>query len=162
MSISPEIRLRPAVEADSANVFSWNGAPDVRAVSVCTAPIAHASHQAWFAARLADPSSLILIVEHGGRAVGVVRFARTERTAVVSIALDPADRGRGAGRRALAAGIAIARDRLAVDVYEAWIDESNEASRRTFAAAGFAREDERRLDDGRTFAIWRRRESGTP
>ncbi len=126
--------LRPAGPADSAQVLGWNGAAEVRARSLDPRPIDPADHARWFAARLADPACALWIVEVAGAPAGVVRVDGLPDAARISIAVDPAWRGRGVGR----AAIALACRAAGVPVV-AEIRLDNHASVAAFAAAGFTR-----------------------
>ncbi len=66
--------LRPATDADSANVLAWRNHPDVRSVSLTQHVIQPAEHATWWAKTLADPTRLVLIYERQGAPAGVVTF----------------------------------------------------------------------------------------
>jgi RimJ/RimL family protein N-acetyltransferase len=123
-------RLRAARPDDCARVFAINFAPDVRAVSKTAAVIPYGEHETWFARRLATPAPFWMI-EDRGAIVGVVRIDLGGR---ISIALDECARGKGIGRRAIAAACA-EWDRIA----HAEIDPANHASIACFEACGFVR-----------------------
>jgi UDP-2,4-diacetamido-2,4,6-trideoxy-beta-L-altropyranose hydrolase len=102
----PSIALRPATEQDARQVWEWRNAPEIRATAIDTAEIPWESHSAWFARRIADPNSVMLVAEEGaaGVGVGVVRFDLDGDAAAVSIFLAPGHAGRGMGRAILQAG----------------------------------------------------------
>ncbi len=100
----PDIALRPATEHDARQVWEWRNAPEIRATAIDTAEIAWESHSAWFARRIADPTSVMLVAEEGGAGAGVVRFDLDGDAAAVSIFLAPGNAGRGMGRAILQAG----------------------------------------------------------
>jgi spore coat polysaccharide biosynthesis protein SpsF len=122
------ISLRDARPEDAQRVYAWNCAPEVRALSGDARPVAFTDHVRWFRKRLREPR--MWIVEDLGVAVGIVRIDGDD---AISIALDPAARGRGIGRRAIAAACAL-RDGAVV----ASIHQDNHASRACFEACGFA------------------------
>lgn len=100
----PNIALRPAIEQDARQIWEWRNAPEIRATAVDTAVIPWESHSTWFARRIADPKSVMLIAEERGDGVGVIRFDLDGETATVSIFLAPGHAGRGMGRTILQAG----------------------------------------------------------
>jgi RimJ/RimL family protein N-acetyltransferase len=130
---NPIVALRDAGPADCVAVWEWNFAPDVRARSIDQRPVTFAQHAKWYADRIADLDAPIWIVEHGGRAIGVVRLDwRSDGAGRISIALAPDARGRGIGRLAITLAC------------QAWgrpviaeIHPSNLPSRACFAACGF-------------------------
>ena len=136
MTREQELSLRPATMADAPAVWAWRNDPDSRAASLNEREIPYPEHEAWFAAALADPDRTLLIgVEPGGEAVGMVRFdcAAGDDTRV-SINLAPQRRGQGLGTALLRLAVATRADeRLRAEVRAA-----NEASRRLFERCGFA------------------------
>ena len=130
--------LRPAEMSDCEMVWRLNNRREVRAVSQSPQRIEWDEHRQWYAQQLQAPKSLFLIVEVKGDSVGVLRITRTtDDTAIVSIALNPAQRGRGVGRRSIRDACeqyAVAYPHMTI---EAWISEDNHASARCFCAAGF-------------------------
>jgi spore coat polysaccharide biosynthesis predicted glycosyltransferase SpsG/RimJ/RimL family protein N-acetyltransferase len=136
----PLIALRPATADDARAIWEWRNDAAAREASFSSEPIPWESHEPWFAARLADPATRILIaLAPDGAAIGFVRFDLDGDTAVISIGLAPASRGHGYGRRVIAAACA---EVLAVAagprVVIAYVKPGNEASLRAFRAAGFA------------------------
>lgn len=130
-----EVTLRRANLADRERVYEYNFANDVRAVSGSPTAVAYSDHVRWYSARIMDPSSPIWIVEQYGEPVGTVRIdARDGMNARISIALAPAARGHGIGRKA----IELACTKWCGAVV-AEIHESNARSRACFTACGFAR-----------------------
>ena len=122
------ITLRPATVDDCERVWGWNFASDVRRVSNDASIVELAQHAAWYMDRLAHDAPM-WIVEAEGAPVGVVRIDSDGR---ISIALGAEARGRGIGRRAIAAACAVwARPVVAT------IRNNNPASRACFEACGF-------------------------
>ena len=130
------LSLRPATMADAPAVWTWRNDAGSRAASLNEDEISYPEHEAWFAAALADPDRALLIgVEAGGEAVGMVRFDRVEGGDTrVSINLAPQWRGQGLGTALLRLAVGTREDeRLRAEVRVA-----NEASRRLFERCGFA------------------------
>lgn len=127
------IALRPATPDDCAQVWAWNFAPDVRAVSSDTRVVDLDEHARWYGARLQRPESPIWIVEESGIPVGVVRVDQlADGAGRISIALANSARGRGIGKRSIAA----ACERWARPVV-AHVRKDNAPSRTAFEACGF-------------------------
>jgi RimJ/RimL family protein N-acetyltransferase len=121
------ISVRPAVLDDCENVFAWSCAPDVRAVSKDTRPIAYSDHARWYVSRIVVGAPT-WIVEADGQPVGVIRIDGAR----ISIALAETARGRGIGREAIAR---VTREWGGPIVAE--IAPSNRASQACFEACGF-------------------------
>lgn len=150
-----EFRLRDATLSDSRAVWTLATDPSVRAASFSTAPIPWETHLEWFPTRLRSADSLFLVAEDGSeRVLGYLRADRHGTSATLSIALHPSARGRGEASGLLREATEIARRRFpAVDSLLAWIEASNEASRRAFASAGFLPVEGARTEEGRTFHL---------
>lgn len=129
--------LRAARREDCEAIWRWNFAPDVRAWSRNTEPVALVDHTRWFARRLAEHDAPIWVIEevsgdqrHG---VGVVRLEPPRHgRARISIALAAFARGRGIGRAAIAE---VCRQWGRPIVAEIFSDHA--ASRACFEACGF-------------------------
>jgi RimJ/RimL family protein N-acetyltransferase len=131
------IALRAATLEDCDRVWQWNFAADVRAMSNDPSIVELATHAAWYVDRLAKGA--IWIVECEGEACGVVRIDAGR----ISIALAADARGRGVGKRAIAAAC-VAWGGPVV----AQIRGDNEPSRAAFMACGF-------VPNGRETYEWR-------
>ena len=129
--------LRAAAIADCERVWQWNFAADVRALSNDPTIVELAEHTAWYAARIAKGA--IWIVECDGEDVGVVRIDAGK----ISIALAANARGKGVGKRAIAAAC-LAWGGPVV----AQIRSDNQPSRAAFLACGF-------VSNGRETYEWR-------
>jgi GNAT superfamily N-acetyltransferase len=126
--------LRPAVWADSRRLLTIANLPDVRAVSFRPEPITETVHAAWVAQRLMDPDARIWLTPGGE---GTIRLQRDADVAVVSLALDPAARGRGLAGTLVADIQGWLRATGFAARLEAWVRHGNQASNRLFARAGF-------------------------
>lgn len=130
--------IRPATQADSAEVLRWRNHPDVRAVSLTQHVIGQAEHDAWFAKTLQDPSRLVCMYEFHGTPSGVVSFFdidRESRTAWWGYYLD--NDGLNERDELLPAWMQIQREakkyaftQLGLDELHAEVLEANEAVRR--------------------------------
>ncbi len=136
--LADELRLRRAGTDDSAAIHAWRNHPDTRRHALDPAEIDQANHEGWFLAVLADPNRELLIAEHGGHPVGVLRYDITAGRALVSIYLVPGLAGKGWGRRLLLAGEDwLRKERPDVVVCDAEITAANTASLALFSDAGF-------------------------
>jgi len=134
------VALRPATAVDSGLLFDWVNRPDSLAVSLKTGgPVGRDNHEAWFAARLADPDTGIWIAERDDVPVGQVRLQRRGVALEVSIYVDGAARGEGAAARMLDLARAEAGKRWPGVPLLARVKPDNAASRRLFTRAGYGR-----------------------
>jgi UDP-2,4-diacetamido-2,4,6-trideoxy-beta-L-altropyranose hydrolase len=133
------VTVRPAIAGDEALLLAWANDPVARAAGFQTDPIPAETHHRWLAARLVDPgTSRIWIGLDGGRPIGVVRVdLAADGALVVSITLDPAERGRARSRPLLEEGLEAARTAYPGSRFRAWIRPDNRASVALFASAGF-------------------------
>jgi RimJ/RimL family protein N-acetyltransferase len=133
------VSLRPAAAADEGLLLAWANDPVVRAAGFQPEPISADTHHRWFMQRLAEPaSSRIWIGLEDDTPIGVVRVDMApDGTLVVSISLDPAQRGLGKSRPLLEAGLSAARAAFPRARFRAWIRHDNSASVALFEGAGF-------------------------
>lgn len=134
------LTARRAAAGDSSFVWETNNDPFVRSMSLSTGSIPWEEHERWYAERLGDENSIVLVLEAGGERTGVVRLRRRGDAAVVSVALSPRSRGMGFGTDAIRFGSRIARSSWPVARVEAVIRETNGASLKAFGKAGFVEE----------------------
>jgi RimJ/RimL family protein N-acetyltransferase len=133
------IAVRPASAEDEQRILAWANDPVARASGFRPEPITPDAHHRWFAARLAEPDTCrIWIGLDGQQPIGVVRVEQdADGFLVVSIALDPAQRGRGKSRPLLEAGLDAARAAFPEPRFRAWIRDDNRASLALFEGSGF-------------------------
>lgn len=129
------LTLQAATDQDSHFIWLVNNAPLTRAQSINSEPIPWASHEAWFASKLEDPTCKMWVALTHNERVGVIRFQLSGREALVSVALDEAQQGRGLGRRLIAEATALVFAETPVAV--AMIRPDNVGSIRAFEAAGY-------------------------
>lgn len=130
--------MRPVVEDDCDAIHAWRNAPDTRRYFHDDRPVALENHREWYAGLLADPDRQMWIGELDGFPVGVIRFDKGGRDAIVSVYMVPGETGRGLG-----AGLIIAGCRAAaahwpdLETIDAEVLAENTASERAFSKAGF-------------------------
>ncbi|HEX8429346.1 UDP-2,4-diacetamido-2,4,6-trideoxy-beta-L-altropyranose hydrolase [Hymenobacter sp.] len=136
----PPFFLRPATPADSHQLFEWTNDPAVRQYSFHPELVLWPEHERWFAARLTDPESLILVVEQPGTGylMGLIRFQVTNQQATLSYSLAAAHRGQGLAPLLLLAGTRqITQKFPAVRQVLGHVQPENLASCKAFARAGY-------------------------
>lgn len=132
------VRLRAAAEGDCGLLFAWANDPETRKMSFNSKAIPRPDHDAWFARRMTDPGTRLLIaVDPFGNPLGQVRFQKDNDGAVLSISVAPEHRGRGLAPKIARSGAFEVLDSRWTDRVLAWVIAGNEASTRTFQKAGF-------------------------
>lgn len=134
---------RLAVFEDWQNILAWRNDPLTRQFSKTHDPIGETQHKEWLSRFLKSKDHFLFVVESadGGEPLGLVRFEPEishGKECLVSINLNPKNRGQGLAKQILRLGIQ-AYDELSPDVLTliAEIDASNHASIKTFSANGF-------------------------
>lgn len=136
--LTSSVMLRPAELADCERIFNWRNAEETRQFSFEAKPIAFDEHVAWFRKALENPDRQILIGESNGEAVGVLRFDRDEKRAVISVYLVPGHYGKGIGVQLIEQGISwVEHNWPQVEAIEATIMANNIPSISAFSKAGF-------------------------
>jgi RimJ/RimL family protein N-acetyltransferase len=141
-SMMPMITIRPAVENDSQDLFTWRNDPDSRQASISQAVVSREDHERWFASSLASPRRAIYLAidSQSGESIGMCRFDLDESATVaeVSINLNPKWRGRGLALSVLTEAIKSFRLSAGKAVpLTATVRSTNPASARIFVNAGF-------------------------
>jgi UDP-2,4-diacetamido-2,4,6-trideoxy-beta-L-altropyranose hydrolase len=133
-----DIKIRAATADDARNLFAWRNDPGVREVSRSRGLIEWSTHKAWLAEVLSSPDRHLLIGEHQGSPVGVVRFDVKDEDADISIYLVPGTQPFGRGRSLLrCAERWLAANRPAVGRIRAEVMAGNERSKGLFLGAGY-------------------------
>lgn len=132
--------FRPAELEDCRQVFDWANDPVIRQASFHSSQIGWQEHAQWFERTLADRNTRFwIIMLHGHRPAGQVRFVKSGDEAVISISLAAGYRNAGLGSRA----IKMACRRLfamgGISLVSALVKKENEQSVKSFARAGFER-----------------------
>lgn len=135
------VTLREAGRADCDRIYGWRNSPQVRQWSRNQAPIDYPAHCAWYAQMLDDPARVLLIAEHAGQAVGVVRFDIHDTNAEISVYATPDRLSGGWGAAVLhRASDWLQSNHPHVQQIVAEVLAENVASRGAFRRAGY-RED---------------------
>ena len=137
------LRLRPVEQRDCRLLWEWANEPGVRAASFSQHPIPWEDHQAWFAGKMKDRNSLILIGEdERGAAIGQFRADTSsgkEKEAYIDVSLAPEARGAGCGSLLIDSGVRQVFASTTAQSLHAFIRPENRASLRAFERAGFTR-----------------------
>ena len=135
---SLHLELRRATLDDAQPMFEWRDDPRTRARSLDPRPLDWEVHRRWLAQRIADGECDLLIASDTLGPVGVLRFDAAGSSATVSIYLVPQRQGTGLGAPLLRAGERwLQHNRPQVSELRATVLESNHASLRVFADAGY-------------------------
>lgn len=138
-AIGDTLALRAAHAEDSALLLRWRNDDTTRAGSRNQAEVTPAEHERWLAAALESPDRRLLICEFDGEPIGQVRFDRLEAYRYeISVALEPASRGKGLGTRLIRGSVLWLWEHTHASAVEARVRRENDVSRRAFEAAGFA------------------------
>lgn len=134
---SNEIIVRPALETDARRVWEIRNSPEVRSNSENSEEITLEKHLVWFAKKyFSNQKNLIFILDFNRLAVGYCRldFDAEENFYIISIAIDPAYRGRGWGQTLLKRSLLLAGPGKK---FVAKILEHNLPSLKIFEKSGF-------------------------
>jgi UDP-2,4-diacetamido-2,4,6-trideoxy-beta-L-altropyranose hydrolase len=136
--VAPVIALRRAELDDCESIFDWRNDKETRRYSSENRPIPLNEHVTWFKSALENQNRAILIGEINSSAVGVLRFDRKERSAVISVFLVPGNHGKGIGGKMIEQGtLWLESNWPEVTSIEAVIMDGNSASISAFSEAGF-------------------------
>lgn len=136
--LSCSLKMRKATQDDRELLMTWANDPQVRAASFSSVPITLEEHNRWFAIKMNDPESIILIAENGaGTAVGQFRVDwRSEQEGEIDVSLSPEFRGTGLGRALIQAGVSAVFANRGQHLH-AFVKSDNQPSRRAFEHCGF-------------------------
>ncbi|MBK6476399.1 MAG: GNAT family N-acetyltransferase [Flavobacteriales bacterium] len=132
------LELRSAKREDAKAVWLIANDALVRSMSFLSDPIPWDEHLKWYNDQLSNNGAVIyVLVADDERIVGNVRFAVERNIARISIALAPSSRGNGTGTKVIRMGCKKLFGTHSVEVIEALIRPSNQASVNAFVRAGF-------------------------
>jgi RimJ/RimL family protein N-acetyltransferase len=124
---------------DAELLWRWRNDPDARSSSRNSAPIPFEEHLVWLEATLRSPSQRLYVANSGDDALGTARVDRLDtEIGEISITVAPEHRGQGIGRTLVELASARGANELGLRRVKAEIKAENQASHRTFAAAGYA------------------------
>tara|TARA_B110000240_G_scaffold119248_1_gene133481 strand:- start:1968 stop:2996 length:1029 start_codon:yes stop_codon:yes gene_type:complete len=130
------LKVRKCVNKDIKLLYNWSNDKLVRSQSFNSNKITIKEHEKWFAEKVENEKSLILINEFENKPVGVVRFELETFNSLIGILIDKNCRGKG-----LSSYMLIKSSEKYFETFSkpilAYIKESNIASLKTFKKAGF-------------------------
>ena len=134
------VRLRPATLEDAERLFQWRNDSLTRAQSLQQQPVEWQAHLNWLQASLQNPDRQLFIAESAELTgqeqlltLGTVRADKSGETFELSWTVAPEERGKGWGRKMVAALI----DQLPAGVaYQAVVLNTNPVSQRIAAGLG--------------------------
>lgn len=129
----PVIVLRDAAEADLALLYAWRHHPETRQFCRRQDPLSWEDYIAELRGVMTAEGSHLLVAEHGGHSVGVLRLDGSMEDVEISITVAPGLRGRGFGRAMLEE----MKRRFPDYEFSAYILADNVASGRLFGSVGF-------------------------
>ena len=136
---SPEISVRHAVPNDSLDIFHWRNDPITRQMSHETKIIDLDDHNTWFSNSLVSKRFILLICENEeSEKISLISFKISQSDAVISINLNPTQRGNNLAKPCLVKSIDFFSEYYCeVKRLVAEIKEENIPSQKTFAGIGF-------------------------
>lgn len=138
-----EIKIRSAKENDSKDIFEWRNDELTRQMSHTSEIIEWENHNRWFSNSLDSENRILLICEDDrNEKIAIIRFDISESNAIISINLNPNQRGKGIAKSCLIRSIEFfSIEYIEVKNLIAEIKEDNIASQKTFLGIGFTKYD---------------------
>ena len=136
-----ELKIRSAEENDSKDIFDWGNDELTRQMSHTSEIIEWENHSIWYSNSLKSENRILLICEDNhNQKIAVIRFDISESNAIVSINLNPNQRGKGLAKSCLIGSIDFfSKEYIGIKNLIAEIKEENVASQKTFLGIGFAK-----------------------
>ena len=140
--------LRAANINDRYLIWKWANDPVTRAQSFTSEYIPWEHHKLWFESNLSNSNLFIYIaINESDLAIGLIRYQKKGKDAIVSITVAPEQRGKGYGSAIIELGTHEMLRVSDVDAIHAYLKPNNKASRRAFVEAGFYLNDEVLIKD---------------
>ena len=136
-----EIKIRSAEENDSKDIFEWRNDELTRQMSHTSEIIEWENHSRWYLNSLKSENRILLICEDNrNEKIAIIRFDISESNAIISINLNPNQRGNGLAKSCLIGSIDFfSKEYIGIKNLIAEIKEDNVASQKTFLGIGFAK-----------------------
>lgn len=142
-----QINFREVIYEDIWLLYNWSNDPISRKMSFNSEPISQEEHQQWFVAVMENPNIVILIAEVDHKPIGFVRFNISDVDAVISIAIDHSQRGKGWAIPMINESIHYIQKIKNIKNIYAYIKEENTPSIRTFVNAKFSLVEKNKKND---------------
>lgn len=136
-----DIKIRSAKENDSKDIFEWRNDELTRQMSHTSEIIEWENHNRWYSNSLDSEGRILLICEDNhNEKIAIIRFDISELNAVISINLNPTQRGKGIAKSCLIRSIEFfSKEYIEIENLIAEIKEDNIASQKTFFGIGFTK-----------------------
>ena len=136
-----EIKIRNAKENDSKDIFEWRNDELTRQMSHTSEIIEWENHRRWYSNALNSESRILLICEDNrNEKIAIIYFDISESNAIISINLNPNQRGKGLAKFCLIKSIEFfSKEYIRIKNLIAEIKEDNVASQKTFLGIGFTK-----------------------
>ena len=136
-----DINIRSAKENDSKDIFEWRNDELTRQMSHTSEIIEWENHNRWYSNSLDSEGRILLICEDDhNEKIAIIRFDISELNAIISINLNPTQRGNGLAKSCLIRSIEFfSKEYIEIENLIAEIKEDNIASQKTFFGIGFTK-----------------------
>lgn len=133
------IKIRFAEKNDCSDIFEWRNNELTRNMSKNSEFIDWKDHVRWFSNSLDSESRILLICEDNqNNKIGCIFFDISESNALISINLNPTQRGKGFAKSCLNRSIEFfSKEFIEIKNLIAEIKEENIASQKIFMSVGF-------------------------
>ena len=130
------LKVRKCVTKDMKLLYNWSNDKLARSQSFNSNKITIEEHEKWFADKMKNEKSLILINEFENKPVGLVRFELESSNSLIGILIDKSYRGKGLSSIMLIKSIEKYFASFSKPIL-AYIKEGNTTSLKAFKRAGF-------------------------
>ncbi|MFD1992648.1 GNAT family N-acetyltransferase [Paenibacillus nicotianae] len=142
-----EVNFREVIYEDIWLLYNWSNDPLSRQMSFSSEPILKEEHEKWFAHVMENPNIVLLIAEVNNEPIGFVRFNISNDEAVISIAINRSQRGKGLAVLMINESIKYIKKIKYIEHIYAYIKEENAPSIRTFLKANFLLVEKEKKED---------------
>lgn len=130
------MEIRQANKEDVDLLYGWSNDKLVRQQSFNSAEISYESHCHWFNAKLKEEKYLIFIITLNNHPMAMVRFEVGDESALISVSIETAFRGKGHGSEIIKIGTQQYFKTHKIPVL-AYVKKSNVGSVKSFIKAGY-------------------------
>lgn len=134
-----KIWIRRVVMDDHLDMLEWRNHPSTRAMSLDSKIIDQNSHLIWFDRLMNSKAQAGYMASINNKKIGVVLFEKQQKCAVLSVYLDPTERGKGYAKEVLRLAIRhYCKSEIAIEKIKADVKHKNFASNKLFISLGFS------------------------
>jgi len=136
-----DIKFRRAQVKDVDTYFQWANNEAVRTNAINQQKIEYKNHVKWFKSKIENGNSFLYILEQRNKAIGQVRFDKSESNYIVDYSIDKSFRGLGYGKVILKLGLEhlikdCCKDTKKCNI-KAQVKDDNKASSNVFESFNF-------------------------